>query len=171
MRFHKLGPGAFSLASTLVFATAAQADLRIEFYEGAPKDGFKIENIGACSIVNSPIVIDLSRSQGGLIFDVTAIGPGVEVFHTLEFVQGASALASIPTVVDGQTEIELEIAQLAPSEAVEFTIDVDDTAGEREITVSQSEIFGTEVTLRTSITAFSAVSWSGPTVILPTPDC
>lgn len=137
---------AASMASVVTFATAAHADLRVSFDEGAPKDRFQIENTGACTMTDLSLLVDLAQSQGGLIFDVTAEGQGVEVFQPFEIVQGAGALKGIPTVTDGQTEVSLDIARLAPNEAIAFTIDVDDTLGQRAITVSGNEIKGAMVT-------------------------
>ena len=137
---------AASLATSLIIATPAEADVRVSFDEGAPKDRFRIENTGTCTISRSSITVDLSGSQGGLVFDVTARGAGVEVFQPFELVEGAEALMGLPTVVDGQTEVRLDIARLAPNETVAFTIDVDDTLGQRGITVSGAEIEGSTVT-------------------------
>ncbi len=136
---------ATSLFSCLLIASTAQADLRVSFDEGAPKDRFRIENIGLCAVSNASVMVDLSTSQGGLIFDVTSQGEGVEVFQPFELVEGAKALGGVPIVTDGQTEVRLDIVSLAPSEAIAFTIDVDDTRGQRAITVSGSEIEGAVV--------------------------
>lgn len=131
-----------SLVPFLMVATVAHADLRVGFDEGAPKDRFWIENTGACTVSGTSLLVDLSPSRGGLIFDVTSRGKGVEVFQPFELVEGAEALKSVPTVVDGQTEIRLDIVSLAPNETIAFTIDVDDTRGNRAITVSGNEIEG-----------------------------
>ena len=138
--------GAASFASALLIASTAQADLRVSFREGAPKDRFSIENTGACTLSNLSLLVDLSPSQGGLIFDVTSQGLGVEVFQPFEVVQGADTLKRMPTVADGQTGVSLEIVSLAPNETIAFTIDVDDTRGQRPTTVSGAEIQGAVVT-------------------------
>ncbi|WP_299356753.1 aggregation factor core [uncultured Shimia sp.] len=136
---------AAGVASMVMFGTTAQADLRVSFDEGAPKDRFRIENTGACAMSDLSLLVDLAPSQGGLIFDVTSEGQGVEVFQPFEIVQGAEALDGVPKVTDGQTEISLDIVNLAPNEAIAFTIDVDDTLGQRAITVSGAEIQGAVV--------------------------
>ncbi|MBT8459636.1 MAG: aggregation factor core [Boseongicola sp.] len=128
-------------------ANTAHADLSVRFVEGAPKDSFRIENTGTCDIAASTLRLDLSASQGALIFDVTDTGAGVEVFQPFEMVDGSTALNSIPTVLDGQSAIDLDIKTLAPGAVISFTIDVDDTVGQREITVSGSEIAGAMVSL------------------------
>ncbi|NRA98580.1 MAG: aggregation factor core [Rhodobacteraceae bacterium] len=135
------------LAASVLTASAANADLRIVFDEGAPKDAFQFVNTGACPLTDAAIQLDLTPSQGKLIFDVTASGGGVEVFQPFEIVEGEDALKSLPTVRDGQTELTLEIASLAPDAAIRFTIDVDDTLGAREITVSDTEISGATVAI------------------------
>jgi len=129
----------------LVGATAAHADLRVNFYEGAPKDRFRIENASDCTLAASSITLDLSTSTAGLIFDVTDAGAGVEVFQPFEVVEGANLLRATPSVLDGQSQIRLDVGTLAPGQAIAFTIDVDDTLGQRAITVSGSEIEGATV--------------------------
>ncbi|WP_298821203.1 aggregation factor core [uncultured Roseibium sp.] len=149
-------------AAALLLSSAAQADLRVDFKEGAPKDAFRFENIGVCSITNSSITLDLATSSAGLIFDVTDQGAGVEVFQPFELIEGADALARVPDVLDGQTKIELSISDLAPGAAIAFTIDVDDTKGQRAITVSGSEIEGATVIYRNdkekALATFSSVA-------------
>lgn len=171
MKFRRSTLSAVSVAATLLAVNTAQADLRINFYEGAPKDRFQIINTGACAISESSVSIDLSDSQGGLIFDVTASGEGVEVYQPFDIVQGENALARIPTVMDGQKQLKLEIVLLAPNEAITFTIDVDDTIGQRQITVSGSEFTGATASYTRGATLVLATFTTGPEVIIPMPNC
>ncbi len=127
--------------------TPANADLAVAFDEGAPKDRFTFKNVGTCAIGASTLLLDLSGSKAGLIFDVTDSGAGVEVFQPLEIVAGAGLLARIPDVKDGDAKLELKLTELKPGQSIAFTIDVDDTAGGREITISDSEISGARVQL------------------------
>ncbi|WP_171233623.1 aggregation factor core [Ruegeria sp. HKCCA4812] len=161
------------IAATLGFfaATSLQAGVQIRFVEGAPKDRFVLTNVGTCDVVASTVKIDLSQSAGRLIFDVTEKGAGVEVFQPLEFVEGADALRQLPSVVDGQNTIELEIASLAAGEQLAFTIDVDDTIGQREITVSGSEIEGAMVSYTASDETNTATFSSEAFVNVMTKDC
>ncbi|WP_171230313.1 aggregation factor core [Ruegeria sp. HKCCA4008] len=161
------------IAATLGFfaATSLQAGVQIRFVEGAPKDRFVLTNVGTCDVVASTVKIDLSQSAGRLIFDVTEKGAGVEVFQPLEFVEGADALRQLPSVVDGQNTIELEIASLAAGEQLAFTIDVDDTIGQREITVSGSEIEGAMVSYTVSDETNTATFSSEAFVNVMTKDC
>lgn len=135
-------PFLFTTAMALFISGPLHAGLQVRFVEGAPKDRFVLTNVGSCDITDSTVRIDLSTSVGKLIFDVTGAGAGVEVFQPLELVYGADALRDIPLVVDGQTSIDLEISSLKSGNQLAFTIDVDDTIGQREITVSGSEIVG-----------------------------
>lgn len=130
-----------------LLAGSAAADLNVSFIEGAPKDRFRIENTSACALSGSTVRLDLSTSKGALIFDVTAAGQGVEVFQPFELTEGAQALAERPQVSDGQSAIDLAIETLAPGQAIAFTIDVDDTIDQREITVTGSEIKGATVAI------------------------
>lgn len=128
-------------------STAGLADLSVRFIEGAPKDRFEIRNVGACAVTASTLTLDLTTSQGALIFDVTGSGVGVEVFQPFEVIAGREALTTLPTIVDGQNSIDLPISTLGSGASIAFTIDVDDTLGAREITVTGSEISGATVKL------------------------
>ena len=143
-------------AAASLVAAQAYADIRVQFDEGAPKDRFTITRTGDCDLGASVVVLDLSGSTHGLIFDVTGSGQGVEVYQPFELVTGADLLTSQPTVRDGDQVIRLALGPLASGESVAFTIDVDDTAGAREITVSDSEIQGATVRVETAGDVFSA---------------
>ena len=75
-----------------ISSAPVQADIVVNFVESAPKDRFVIENTGECEFENLVVEIDLSGSAGGLIFDTTATGAGVEVFQPFE-VRGSVAFA------------------------------------------------------------------------------
>ena len=141
-------------AAAFLFASSASGDIRVQFDEGAPKDRFTITRVGDCALGKSVVVLDLSGSSHGLIFDVTGSGQGVEVFQPFELVAGASHLTSQPTVHDGDQAIRLSLASLETGDPIAFTIDVDDTAGGREITVSDSEIEGAVVRVETAGNAY-----------------
>lgn len=125
-----------------LIAAPALADISVAFSEGAPKDRFTIANMSNCEIGKLTLVLDLSSSAAGLVFDVTDAGAGVEVFQPFELVSGSKSIIGEPVVRDGDNILRLELANFAKSEPVSFTIDVDDTLGGREITVSGSEIAG-----------------------------
>nr|WP_319382767.1 aggregation factor core [uncultured Roseibium sp.] len=156
---------------TAVMATSAVADISVRFDEGAPKDRFTFENVGSCPISASELVLDISGSKAGLIFDTTGSGAGVEVFQPLEIVNGSKSLAAVTPVKDGDSEITLSIAGLQPGEKIAFTIDVDDTAGGREITVSGSEIEGALVTFSNKGETATAVLSSSATALVKTGAC
>lgn len=138
-----------------LWTNAAAADITVSFIEGAPKDRFVIENTGSCAVNDAVFELDMGSSQGRLVFDVTPAGAGVEVFQPFEITAGADRLATVPDVVDGQSDLVLQLVQFAAGDTVVFTIDVDDTIGQREITVTGSEIAGAEARL---ITAQSAIT-------------
>ncbi|AML53010.1 hypothetical protein [Falsihalocynthiibacter arcticus] len=143
---------------TLACLTDSQsyADIHLEFLEGAPKDKFVLTNEGSCQVKNAVIKIDLSGAAAGLIFDVTAAGAGVEVFQPLEITSGAEHFSTIPKVSDGDQSITLQLQNFGPNKVVAFTIDVDDTTGAREITVSDSEFDGVSVSATMGEQLFSA---------------
>lgn len=125
-----------------VAASEGSADILATFDEGAPTDRFSIMNAGGCTITDVSLVVDLSGSQAGLIFDVTGEGAGVEVFQPLQMVQGEAALQTVPQLKDGDTQVKLSIRELAPGDAIIFTTDVDDTKGTRATMISGTEIEG-----------------------------
>lgn len=143
----------------LLAATPAVADIDVRFIEGAPKDRFTFTNSGACALENARIELDLSGSKAGLIFDITAAGAGVEVFQPLEFISGGDTLATRPTLTDGDTALTLVVQSLPVGGVIGFTVDVDDTMGAREITVSGAEIAGAQLSL-TSGEGSSAAQFS-----------
>ncbi|MEM9851395.1 MAG: aggregation factor core [Pseudomonadota bacterium] len=159
-----------TLATTLGLAIAApaSADIRATFLEGAPKDRFTVENTSACAIRDVALTIDLRPSQGGLIFDTTAQGQGVEVFQPFELTAGADTLRRPPEVADGDQALTLEIGLLPPGRAISFTIDVDDTRGGREITVNGDEITGAHLVAAIG-GAWVKAPFKGPSAALPHP--
>ena len=63
MPAHNLQPAILVLTSALMVTampTMSHADLRVGFFEGAPKDRFRIENTSTCTIADSSITLDLS---------------------------------------------------------------------------------------------------------------
>lgn len=137
----------------LVFllSSAAQANVEVRFSEGAPKDRFTISNKSKCSLKNVTVDLDLSKSQGKLIFDITSAGAGVEVFQPFEVTEGKLRLASGTTVKDGDSGMSLQIESLNPGQRVSFTIDVDDTIPSGAlgmIRVAGSEIKGGTVNVK-----------------------
>lgn len=150
------------------FSTLATADLAVSFDEGAPKDRFTFTNTGSCTITNAIVTLDLSSSKSGLIFDVTESGAGVDVFQPLVIVSGTTALLNIPKVIDGDNQLTLNLRKLDAGKSIALTIDVDDTMGGREITVSGSEIEGATVHFSHDNKSTSAVfnSTAGTTIRL-----
>jgi len=131
--------------AAMMIALPATADVLVEFDEGAPKDRFTVTGLGECMTGPADVTIDLSGSAAGLIFDVTGEGAGVQVFQPFEASSSGDALLGATEVRDGDTEITLRLRDIASGTSVSFTIDVDDTTGGREITVSGSEIIGASV--------------------------
>lgn len=140
------------IAGTLVcMSQLAQANVIVDFREGAPKDRFTITYTGECELNEVVLNIDLSGTDGKLIFDTTAAGAGVEVFQPFEVTKGSVELLSNQTVSDGDKALSLGIAKLGSGESISFTIDVDDTLKNSElgnIRVSNSEIKGGTVQIQ-----------------------
>lgn len=140
-----------------LMAGPARADISVTFSEGAPKDRFIIANTSDCELNDLAIVIDLSSSSSGLVFDVTNSGAGVQVFQPFEFVSGGDDVVGQPVVRDGDNTLRLALKRLARGEPVSFTIDVDDTMGGREITVSGSEISGARFDVQLSSASVTGI--------------
>ena len=139
-----------------LMASPSYADLHVQFLEGAPKDQFVLTNKGLFEIENAEVTIDLSGSDAGLIFDVTEAGSGVEVFQPFEVSVGAEHLVGRPNIMDGDQRVTLNLTGLGRNQPVVFTIDIDDTAGAREITVSDNEMRGATVSVLLDGNRFSA---------------
>lgn len=138
------------------WASPSFAELQVRFDEGAPKDKFTISNLGGCSLGGTTITIDLRGSPYGLIFDVTDRGAGVEVFQPFELSQGGENLKGYPEVMDGDNQLTLDLNDLAAGSSLSFTIDVDDTANDRQTTVSGAEIVGAGVVVETPVSSSTA---------------
>ncbi|MDV7145774.1 aggregation factor core [Tropicimonas sp. TH_r6] len=144
------------IAATAAFAsgpsgeTANSGAMVVTFLEGAPKDRFVLTNTGSCDLQAVDVTLDLSTSASGVIFDVTGSGAGVEVFQPFEIVSGAGYVGTAPRVADGDKTLMLRLDTLPSGEEVAFTIDVDDTRGTREITVTDSELRGATASVQTA---------------------
>jgi hypothetical protein len=154
-----------------LLASTAQADITVTFSEGAPKDRFTISTDTDCDLGPLTVRIDLGTSAAGLIFDTTSKGAGVEVFQPLELVSGAAQIFDISPVNDGDSAVELRLKSLSASQPVAFTVDVDDTIGQREITVSRSEIAGAQVTVTANAPEATAIFGQNAAARVPMAVC
>ena len=88
------------------------AAIEVSFIEDAPKDRFVIGNTGGCTVEDLRLVIDLGPSAGGLYFDTSSAGAGVQVFQPFEAVNGAVRLVrergGPGSVEDGQNSLEVQ---------------------------------------------------------------
>lgn len=133
----------------LMLATTASAEITATFIEGAPKDRFVLSSdSGVCADTPISVTVDLTGSAGQLIFDVSETGAGVEVFQPFELVAGGDRVTGASRVSDGDKRLTLELNGLPKGADVAFTIDVDDTIGAREITVTDAEIEGAVLRIR-----------------------
>ncbi|MEM6496165.1 MAG: aggregation factor core [Pseudomonadota bacterium] len=158
-------------ALAVLLAQPMHAEIVGTFDEGAPKDRFTFLNAGDCTVRHISLFLDLSGSSSGLVFDVTSAGAGVEVFQPLELVAGEGALNGIVPVKDGDNTVMMNIKALAPGHSIAFTIDVDDTMGQREITVSGSEIEGATFSLADASSSSSGTFASNARASAPLIGC
>jgi len=79
------------------------------------------------------------------------------VFQPFELTTGTVLVDQAPTVMDGDTALTLRLSALPKGQVVAFTLDVDDTGGAREITVSGAEIAGARVKVDSAEGSRSAV--------------
>ncbi len=155
----------------MFIASPALADVTVTFTEGAPTDRFTIASTDDCLTTPIDLQIDLTGSDAGLIFDVTAAGAGVEVFQPFKLVSGAQTVTGHSTLADGATTLTLTLASLLSASPVAFTIDLDDTIGQREITVSNTEIAGAMARMTADGNTVSAPFDDTATATLQTPGC
>ena len=153
-------------------ASPAAADISVQFIEGAPKDRFVIEAVGgACLDGPAAVTIDLAGSAGALIFDTSGAGAGVEVFQPFELVAGQDRVLEVSEVTDGDQVMTLSLDQLSQGAAIAFTIDLDDTIGAREITVSGSEIAGAQVSVEAGGAVVSGLFDASARALVPWTAC
>lgn len=159
------------IAGTVLAADAARADLSVRFVEGAPKDRFIVENLGACPIGSASVTLDLTASRGGLYFDVTAKGAGVSVYQPVEIERGAAFVAEMAPVPDGATSVGLMLRDLPPGEAVVLTTDLDDRTGQGATIVGDAEIAGAAVIIAVQGERISGYFGKDAGVRLALPPC
>ncbi len=161
-------------AALLVLCQQASASLDIRFVESAPKDWFSVTNQSECTLAEFTLTIDLAASAGGLIFDTTATGAGVEVFQPFQIRSGELSLLSAG-VDDGANRLSIVVRNLQPSASASFTIDVDDTLTVSElgmIRVSGAEISGGTVTVESANNPdFNGAFDNTGKLRLPAPQC
>lgn len=160
-----------AVATAALIATPSLADVNVAFQEGAPKDRFVLTNVGSCDLEIVDITLDLSSSASGIVFDVTGSGAGVEVFQPFEIVAGGEFVGGAPKVEDGDRAVTLQLNALPKGEAVAFTVDVDDTDGGREITVTDSEIQGATASVQTASWTASDAFGDNAEASVPVPAC
>jgi hypothetical protein len=139
----------FLTVSIYMLSFNANADIEVSFKDGAPKDKFTLENTSTCDLNDIVMTIDLSGSIGGLIFDTTESGEGVEVFQPFEVTKGQISL-NATQINDGDKQLTLTIKTLKANDVAGFTIDVDDTLTRSElgnIRVTDTEIKGGSVSV------------------------
>lgn len=165
------------LAIGLALSTAMGSAhaLEVRFVESAPKDRFVVNNTEACELRDVVIELDLTSTRGGLIFDTTANGPGVEVFQPFEVRSGDVQLESSASVVDGASKLVIRIGVLPANQQASFTIDVDDTLTNSElgqIRVAGSEMENGRVTLEGSLVGTHTASFDANSLaVFTSPVC
>lgn len=84
---------------------------------------------------------------------------------------GGELVVTSPQINDGDQSVTLLLQNFGPNQVVAFTIDVDDTTGAREITVSNSEMQGATVSAVISNKTFEAVVGKNSEVSIAITDC
>lgn len=155
-----------ALAFCLFAAPATAQELIVQFLDGAPKDSITLVNSG-CDLSDAMVMIDLDGSQGGLIFDVTAGGAGVDVFQPVEITSGYGALSKVR---DGDRRLQILVRSLAAGDTFGVSADLDDTRSDREITVTGSEMAGATVRIALKDRVVSGVFDTAGTAKLALPN-
>ena len=133
------------LSTAVAYSATKETALSVTFSESAPKDSFTITNVGDCSIDQLHLRIDLASSKGGLIFDPTSNGAGVQVFQPFEVVAGQSYITAVSEVSDGSQDVALRLKALIPGAKVSFTVDVDDTVPRARSELGQTRVSDAEI--------------------------
>ena len=156
-----------ALVTATLAASPVFADISVRFIESAPKDRFVFVN-GGCPLSQVAVEIDLTGSNGSLIFDVTAAGAGVEVFQPVEVQSDAVTL--IPAT-DGDQKLLFRIDNFAAGAQVVISADLDDVlinGALGQIRVADDELSGTAVRMTIDGQTVAAAFDSGTdTAVLP----
>lgn len=154
----------------ILCAMPAAADVTATFRDGAPTDRFTFELSEGCLSGPLTLRIDLSGSDAGLIFDTTGSGAGVAVFQPFVLVSGQDLFVGVAPISDGDHVAILTLRGLDAQVPLSFTIDLDDTVNQREITVSGAEIAGAWVSLTGAGTSYSARFGADGTAVMAIPE-
>lgn len=150
-----------------LLAQPALADITLRFQEGAPKDRFVISS-DTCPLQNVDVLIDLDGSAGGLIFDVTSAGAGVEVFQPVEIQNGT---VTAQPVVDGDQQLTFRISSLRAGDDIIISADLDDVLANSslgQIRIAGSELDGAVVQMTIAGETETAIFADGTnSVVLP----
>ncbi len=133
----------------LAAGDSCHVDLNIKFIESAPRDRFVISNDSTTNVEIISASIDLSTSQGNLIFDTEDGGTGVEVFQKFKSETDQVKLVASPEVNDGDNQLDISFEAFSQNEVYQFSIDVDDQNVKSDlgqIRVTGGELEGAEVT-------------------------
>ena len=153
------------------YASASQSAIRSSFVDGVPADTFELTNESSCDFGASSLLLDLSGSNGGLYFDVSAAGAGIAVYQPLIFKSGQEYLAEIPALQDGDNILVLELTAFNAGASIRFTTDLDDTKGPVSKVVSDSEITGARIQLHSASGRISAAFDDSSTATIPITAC
>jgi hypothetical protein len=157
----------YALALLLTASSASAQNLTVQFTDGAPKDSMTFTNAG-CAISDASVLVDLSTSQGGLIFDTTPQGAGVEVYQPVEIISGS---VTLDPVTDGDQTLNILVTSLAKGADIRLTADLDDTLdASRQITVSGSEIADGLVIVTLNGTTYQGAFGTDGTASITLPD-
>ncbi len=126
-----------------LFAGPGVAEMSARFVEGAPSDVLEIDNSGSCDFGPLQLDIDLSGAPAGLLFDVTAGGPGVSVFQSPRLVAGAELVTGFSELTDGDRALSLDLAGLPAGAGIVIYVDIDDTLADGPL--GQTRVAGAEI--------------------------
>ena len=105
----------------------AGASLELMFIDGVPADTFEFQNTGDCDLGEVEMWVELEGSAAGLVFDVSEVGAGVDMFHRLEITTGSDYIYRVSKLRDGDTKVLFELERLPAGASVAFQVDIDDT--------------------------------------------
>lgn len=132
--------------TTMARAEPCGPRLVVDFVE-ASADYFELRNASEPGWTVLRVEIDLRRSAGRLIFDVTGSGAGVSAYQPYAQAGGTAVAIARTEVTDGDSLLNIGFARFAPDERFLFTIDLDDTLpGGTQTWVDGAEIAGGRVT-------------------------
>lgn len=149
---------------------AAALDLRVSIEDGDPLDRIRIVNTGNCTVAPGLVTINMANSEGRIVIDTEAGGPGTRDPFPITVENGP---ARLEPVADGDMSLGLRMGGLAPGGGITISFDGDSQTAfweNRRVVFRPEDLTGTRVRYVTLGETVSTVFTGAGSVTLDLPD-